>query len=94
MASYFKDLALKDLLLAPVDWRCRTSSWPQADQDVLHELQHPLSHVDQGNGLRVVPECVRLYELTAGQRSDCESQTNWRGMDSLEKPRDKPNLKL
>ena len=38
--------------------------------------------------------CVRLYELTAGQRSDCESQTNWRGTDTLEKPRDKPNLKL
>ena len=29
MASLNLILALKDLLLAPVDWRCRTSSWPQ-----------------------------------------------------------------
>ena len=38
--------------------------------------------------------CVRLHKCTAGQRSECESHTKWRGTDTLEKPRDKPNLKL
>ena len=30
--------------------------------------------------------CVRLYEHTAGQRSDCESQTFWRGTGTLVTP--------
>ena len=46
VASYCTRLALKDLLLAPVDWRCRTSSWPQADHDALCELQHLLAQAE------------------------------------------------